>query len=666
MKDTPKNIARKHLRALLLQIKRHNRLYYQENTPEISDFEYDCLQAEIKSIYQRFPELEHVEGPGSDLKEDAFQQVPHWSPMLSLANTYSKEEFFDFDIKLREKIEGKVAYVLEPKVDGMAINLLYKDGVLFKALTRGDGKVGEDVTNNIKTIKTIPLYLSDNYPETIEIRGEVYISNADFEHINTEQERLGLETFSNARNLASGSVKLLDVEDVKKRRLSFVAHGIGENADFPDQVSCRKWLLQQTFPVFPSIDVVNSCEEAWLFIEKFHNIAQQLPYKTDGVVVKLNDRSQQQALGATAKSPRWAIAYKFKPESVETKLKSVSFQVGRTGVVTPVAELEPVELCGSRIARATLHNFAEIERKDIRIGDYVILQKAGEVIPAIVGVNKVKRSHETVAIVPPKTCPICGSSLSKTDEEVALRCTSLECPEQLRLKIVHFASKEAMDIAGMGPKIVDVVTQQGWVHHIADLFYLWHHRNKWITLEGFGTTLVDQLLSAIEQAKNRPLWRFIYGLSIHGIGVESAKNLAKTFLTLEDLWSASLEQLQSVPLVGHCTAQSIRCFYANASNRKVLEVLNQVGFTLTSENVGTNLIWSGKVFVLTGTLQEMQRNEAKHFIEQLGGSVTENVTSRTFAVVVGERPGDKLKKAQKLNIPVWDEAYFLEKLKHAD
>lgn len=661
-RDTQKDTARKHLRALLVQIERHNRLYYQENAPEISDFEYDCLQAEVKSIYQRFPELEHAEGPGSDLKEDPFAQVPHWSPMLSLANTYSKEEFFDFDAKLREKTEGKIAYVLEPKVDGMAINLLYKNGVFFKALTRGDGKIGEDVTENIKTIQAIPLRLSDDMHEDIEVRGEVYISNTDFDAINAEQELLGLETFSNARNLASGSVKLLDVEEVRKRRLSFVAHGIGLHSDFPSQVACREWLSAQGFPVFPMIDVVDSVESAWTFIENFHNIAQKLPYKTDGVVVKLNDRHQQEMLGATAKSPRWAIAYKFEPESAETKIKAVTFQVGRTGVITPVAELEPVDLCGSRIARATLHNFDEIARKDIRIGDYVILQKAGEVIPAIVAVNKAKRSQDIIAIVAPKVCPVCGAPLSKTDDEVALRCTSLECPEQLRLKIVHFASKEAMDIAGMGPKIVDVITQQGWVHHIADLFSLWRHRNAWIALEGFGATLVDQLLDAIEQAKSRPLWRFIYGLSINGIGMESAKNLVKAFPTLEALWSASLEQLQQVPLVGHNTAQSIQSFYANATNRNVLEALQQVGLSLTVENLGEQLPWSGKVFVLTGSLQKMTRSEAKHRIEQLGGKVSESVTSKTFAVVVGENPGDKLKKAQALNIPIWDEAHFEEAL----
>lgn len=665
MKDTPKALARKHLRALLIQIERHNRLYYQENAPEISDFEYDCLQAEVKSIYQRFPELEHTEGPGSDLQENAFEQVPHWSPMLSLANTYSKEEFFDFDTKLREKISGKIAYVLEPKVDGMAINLLYKDGTLFKALTRGDGKVGEDVTENIKTIKTIPLNLPDKTREAIEVRGEVYISNADFEAINAEQELLGLETFSNARNLASGSVKLLDVAEVKKRRLSFVAHGIGTNSVFPEQVTCRKWLAEQGFPVFPSVDVVDSVKTAWDFIENFHNVAQKLPYKTDGVVVKLNNRHQQEELGATAKSPRWAIAYKFEPESAETKLKAVTFQVGRTGVITPVAELEPVDLCGSRIARATLHNFDEVARKDIRVGDYVVLQKAGEVIPAIVAVNKAKRSPEVRPIVVPSVCPICGAPLSKTDEEVALRCTSLECPEQLRLKIVHFASNEAMDIAGMGPKIVDVITQQGWVHHIADLFSLWRYRSAWIALEGFGTTLVDQLLNAIEQAKTRPLWRFIYGLSINGIGIESAKNLSIAFPTLDALWSASLDQLQSVPLVGHCAAQSIQSFYANAANRKVLEALNQVGFSLTIEHSSENLAWSGKTFVLTGSLQKLTRSEAKQRIEQLGGKVSESVTLKTFAVIVGENPGDKLKKAQTLNIPIWDETLFLKEL-HAN
>lgn len=656
--------ARKRLRALLLEIERHNRLYYRENRPEISDFEYDCLQAEKNAFYENFPELKKEEGPGSDLGEHHFEEISHWSPMLSLANTYSQEELSDFVHKLQEKVHEHCSYILEPKVDGMAINLLYKNGKFFKALTRGDGKIGEDVTQNILTIASIPLFLNGDVPEQVEVRGEVYISEQDFSKINQEQETLGLEPFANARNLASGSVKLLNPEEVKARRLSFVAHGIGPYDRLKTQYACRVWLKEQGFPVFPSIDLENSFEESWQFIENFHTITETLPYRTDGVVIKLNDRILQQALGATAKSPRWAIAYKFEPESAETILKSVTFQVGRTGVITPVAELEPVYLAGSRISRATLHNFDEIAKKDIRIGDYVILQKAGEVIPAIVGVNKDKRGNNVEQILCPQFCPVCGTPLVKIDDEVAVRCPSIECPEQLRLKITHFASKEAMDIFGMGPNVVNMLVNNGWIKHIADIFHLWQFRNLWITMEGYGTLLVDQLLQSIENAKKRPLWQFIYALSINGIGVEIAKNLAIHFKSLDALKSASIEDLQSVPLVGPCAAQSIHHFFITPNNLKVLDELNKVGFILSveSENIGP---WYGKTFVLTGSLEQMSRSEAKKRIESLGGKVSENVSSKTFAVIVGEAPGDKLKKANNLSVSIWNETQFLNQLNDA-
>ena len=665
MQSNSKEIARKHLRALLLEIKRHNRLYYRENAPEISDFEYDCLQAEVKSIYKRFPELENPEGPGSDLNEDGFAKLPHWSSMLSLANTYSKEELFAFDKNIREKIGGDCVYILEPKVDGMAINLLYEDGVLIKALTRGDGKIGEDVSNNIATIKAIPQRLHGITPHRVEVRGEVYIAKTDFVAINREQTALGEEVFSNARNLASGSVKLLNIQEVQRRKLSFIAHGIGVfSAEIRNLTQGRKWLQEQNFPVFPSLDTAETPEAVWHFIENFHTIAEHLPYQTDGVVVKVNDRATQEFLGATAKSPRWAIAYKFKPETAETRLNNVTFQVGRTGVITPVAELEPVFLCGSRIARSTLHNFEEIARKDIRVGDTVILQKAGEVIPAIIGVNLQKRDATTTPIVPPKVCPVCGTPLYKAENEVALRCTSLNCPEQLRLKITHFASKDAMDIAGFGPKVVDILVKKGWLKNVADIFQLWHNRIEWMHLDGFGETLVDQLLEAIEQAKQRPLWRLIYALSIHGIGVESAKNLAEAFTCLDEIWQASYEELQAIPLVGEYTAKSIQQFYNNPVNRSVLTALSEVDFSLTNDKP-THTVWAGKSFVLTGTLHHMTRTEAKKNILALGGKISESVSAKTFAVIVGDKPGDKLQKAIALKIPIWDETAFLSHLNHA-
>lgn len=656
--------ARKRLRTLLSDIERHNRLYYRENSPEISDFEYDCLQAEVAAIYQMFPDLRKNSGPGSDLGDHKFREVPHVTPMLSLANTYSKQELKDFYDNLSEKIGLNPTFILEPKVDGMAINLIYEFGIFVRALTRGDGLIGEDVTENIRTISSIPMNLVQGFPEVVEVRGEVYIAVNDFEEINKEQERLGLECFSNPRNLASGSVKLLDVEEVKRRKLSFVAHGVGSNEQWSSQIECRQWLHENHFPVFNSIDKADSLAEVWNFIENFSKKSADLPYKTDGVVLKLNDRSLQNELGATAKFPRWAIAYKFEPESIETRLISVCFQVGRTGIVTPVAELEPVNLSGSRISRATLHNFSEITKKDICIGDWVVLQKAGEVIPAIVAVNKAKRKDVTPIVCPSK-CPVCGSPLVHIDGETAIRCTSVVCPEQLRLKLVHFVAKDAMNIVGMGPKVVDTLVHQGWLRHFADIFNLWRFRNQWTRLEGFGPTLVDQILKEIERSKKNLLWRFLYGLSIPNIGIESAKNLATYFKDLSKLFESSLEVLQTVPLVGVCAAQSLKAFYNNPENKKIIDLLLESGLELAVGEINDKGVWAGKLFVFTGTLTHMKRSEAKEVIEKLGGRVVEVVSSKVFAIIVGDNPGDKLQKGRNLDITIWTENEFLQNLEYA-
>lgn len=660
-KDTKK--VRNQLRTLLLEKERHDRLYYQENTPVISDFEYDCLVSEIQAIQERFPDLMQEQGPGSDLGKHLFTERPHLSPMLSLANTYSKEELFEFDQHLAEKGYKHRAYILEPKIDGMAINLIYEHGELTRALTRGNGQKGEDITLNVKTIKDIPLKLINVIPY-IEVRGEVYISKENFLALNKEQEDLGQESFSNARNLASGSLKLLDVEEVKRRKLQFIAHGMGSISQaFKTQEEVRLWLFDNHFPVFPSIILAHSIEEAWEFIEKFPKLKEEFPYLTDGIVLKLNDRSQQEELGATAKAPRWAIAYKFEPESAETLLKAVTFQVGRTGIITPVAELEPVDLAGSRVARATLHNFDEIARKDIRIGDWVWIQKAGEVIPAIVKVNTEKRSADVLPIEIPKNCPVCNATLVKIPGETALRCTSLNCPEQLRLKIVHFASKDAMDITGLGPKIVDVLVQNNWVQNVSDLYQLWRYREQWLKLEGFGQTLVDQLLTSIEDSKQQPLGRLIYGLSIPNIGLESAKNLAKQFTCLAALEAATLEELQTVPLIGFQSAQSILEFFKLPTNKQVLQTLAQINFSVLISP--SKLPWYEKTFVLTGSLTHMTRSEARKQIESLGGSISETVSHKVYALIVGDKPGDKLQKAQKLGLPIWNEMTFKEELNRA-
>jgi DNA ligase (NAD+) len=654
--------ARKYLRALCMQIERHDYLYYRANCPEISDFEYDCLQAEKQALLKLYPEWSQDEGPGSDLENLHFPTAKHLLPMLSLSNTYSQETLFEFFHRVEGKVQAQCSYLLEPKIDGVAISLVYKRRHLEKAITRGNGYVGEVVTENVRTIQEIPLTLPENAPEEIELRGEIYLTEKQFTHLNDEQERLGLETYANARNLAAGSLKLLDINEVARRQLHFIAHGVGfvsNDINLDTQAQLYTFFKQWGIPIFSFVVPGSGAEQIWNLIARFRLTQEELPYGTDGVVVKVNDRLLQEQLGVTAKSPRWAIAYKFEPESAETLLQGVTFQVGRTGVITPVAELIPVDLAGSKVARATLHNFDEIQRKDIRKRDKVIVQKAGEIIPAIVGVKKDKRDASAEKIEMPLQCPACGAPLLKIIGEAVIRCTSLNCPPQLRLKIVHFASKDAMDIDGLGPKIVDILVSKGWLKDVADIFTLIDHRDVWVRLPGFSVTSVDNVLLAIERAKNRPLECLLYGLSIPHVGAELARKLAEYSTSLEQLMQLSVQQLKEVPLVGEITACSIVDFFANARNQSVIEKLLRLGLKTSFFEKPTKHPLKEKIFVLTGSLTRWTRFEAERIIASLGGSVGHMITKQTSILVCGTNPGNKLAKAKALGIQIWSEEEFL-------
>ncbi|MDR0646970.1 MAG: NAD-dependent DNA ligase LigA [Puniceicoccales bacterium] len=654
--------ARKHLRALCMQIERHDYLYYRANRPEISDFEYDCLQAEKQALLKLYPEWNRDEGPGSDLGNLHFPTAKHLLPMLSLGNTYSQEELFEFFHRVEGKVQNHCSYLLEPKIDGVAISLVYKHRHLEKAITRGNGYVGEVVTENVRTIKEIPSTLPENAPEEIELRGEIYLTERQFTYLNDEQERLGLETYANARNLAAGSLKLLDVNEVARRRLHFIAHGVGfvsNDLQLDTQARLYTFFEQWGIPVFSFVVPGNSAEQIWDLMARFRLTQEQLPYGTDGVVIKVNDRSLQEQLGVTAKSPRWAIAYKFEPESAETLLQDVTFQVGRTGVITPVAELMPVDLAGSKVTRATLHNFDEIQRKDIRKKDIVVVQKAGEIIPAIVGVKKDQRSAFAEKIEVPLQCPACGAPLLKITGEVVIRCTSLNCLPQLRLKIVHFASKDAMDIDGLGPKIVDTLVSKGWLKDVADIFTLIDHRDAWIRLPGFSVTSVDNVLLAIEGAKNRPLECLLYGLSIPHVGVELARKLAAFSSSIKQFMQLSVEQLQAIPLVGEIIAHGIVDFFANTRNQSVIEKLFRLGLKTSFLKTPTKQPWNGKIFVLTGSLARWTRFETERVITSLGGNFGSTVTKQTSILVCGANPGNKLVQAKVLGIQIWSEEEFL-------
>ncbi|MDR0392837.1 MAG: NAD-dependent DNA ligase LigA [Puniceicoccales bacterium] len=663
--------ARKCLRALCMQIERHDYLYYRANRPEISDFEYDCLQAEKQALLKLYPEWRQNESPGSDLGNLHFPTAKHLLPMLSLSNTYSQEALFEFFRRVEGKVQAPCSYLLEPKIDGVAISLVYKRRHLEKAITRGNGYVGEVVTENVRTIKEIPSTLPENAPEEIELRGEIYLTEKQFTHLNDEQERLGLETYANARNLAAGSLKLLDVNEVAKRQLHFIAHGVGfvsNDINLDTQARLYTFFKQWGIPIFSFVVPGSGAEQIWNLIARFRLTQGELPYGTDGVVIKVNDRLLQEKLGVTAKSPRWAIAYKFEPESAETLLQEVTFQVGRTGVITPVAELIPVDLAGSKVARATLHNFDEIQRKDIRKRDTVIVQKAGEIIPAIVGVKKDKRGASAEKIEVPLQCPACGAPLLKITGEVVIRCTSLNCPPQLRLKIVHFASKDAMDMDGLGPKIVDILVSQGWLKDVADIFTLIDYRDVWVRLPGFSVTSVDNVLLAIEGAKNRPLECLLYGLSIPHVGVELARKLAEHSTSLEQLMQLSVQQLKEIPLVGEITACSIVDFFTNARNQSVIEKLLRLGLKTSFLEKPTRHPLNGKTFVLTGSLTRWTRFEVEHVIASFGGNVDRMVTKQTSILVCGANPGNKLAKAKALGIQIWSEEEFLHHIGvlHAD
>lgn len=662
-----KKISRRHS-FLQTEIERHNRLYYVENRAEISDFEYDCLKAEFDDICQKYVEFSAIDKVGSDLGENG-KIMQHLSPMLSLANTYSRDELTAFDERVIAVCgKNKFEYTVEPKIDGAAVNLIYEIGVLSVALTRGDGLAGEIITENVKRIKDVPQKLTGAVPALIEVRGEVYLTNYQFKLLNDQQEKLGLEQYANARNLASGSLKLLDAAEAGRRNLSFIAHGIGrvsEASNFKSQRDVCEALVSYGFKAFDNCAIACGIDEVWATLSRWSDLCKSLDYNTDGAVIKLNDRSLHDKLGATAKAPRWAIAYKFEPESAKSTVKDIVFQVGRTGVITPVAILTPTPLAGSTITRATLHNFNDLAKKDVRIGDTVVIQKAGEVIPAITKVLSNCRNGNEIAISLPQKCPECGANVTKISGEVFIRCTSSICPPQVRLKIVHFASKSAMDISGLGPKLIDKLVLSGFLKNISDVFFLKNYRNDISIIDRFSDKLVAKLLDEIEKSKKNPFWRLLHGLGIPNVGIEMSKNIAKAYKSLNELMLATFEDLVKIDLIGDIVADGILSFFKNEDNVDIAKTLIAHD-VCCSPIVNRNLLqpnkFSNKKFVITGTLSSMTRDQAKAAIEALDGRVLSQVSKLVDALIVGKDAGSKYMEAQKHNIAIWDEQRFLNEI----
>ncbi|MDR3274349.1 MAG: NAD-dependent DNA ligase LigA, partial [Puniceicoccales bacterium] len=611
----PVKIERK-LRHLCDDIAMHDRLYHRENKPQISDFEYDCLKAELVRLKQIAINLGLRIGDdlvGNDLA-GGFQKFPHLSPMQSLSNTYSRDELIAFDARVKKQIQGKIyTYIVEPKIDGVAINLIYENGQLIRALTRGDGTFGDDVTENVLTIQSLPKTLN-NCPTKLEIRGEVFIDEKTFDATNEHRRTNGLEEYANPRNLAAGTVKSLDSKDVQVRNLKIIVYALGYVSDnnLTSQNDVLKQLLAWEFPTQEKYLAAVDINEAWKCIEELDLARKHFKYWTDGAVLKINEFNLHEVLGSTAKAPRWAIAYKFTPARVSTRLRDIILQVGRTGVITPVADLEPIEVSGSIVSRATLHNADEIEKKDIRINDYVFLEKAGEIIPAIVSVDMARRTEICKLFAFPTHCPSCGCKLIKRENEVAWRCVNTLCKAQLKCKIIYFASKSAMDIDNLGESVVEKLVNSGRLKTIADIYSLTY--SDLTALPKLGQKSALSILKNIDSSKTRPLWRLVNGLGISGIGEQTAKDLCKNFPSIDEISSAAAEELASVDGIGEKTIQSTIDFFSNKDNKTILENLRRHGICLSSKHTArqeVTKIFDGKIFALTGSLEKFTRAQAK-------------------------------------------------------
>ncbi|MDE6432230.1 MAG: NAD-dependent DNA ligase LigA [Opitutales bacterium] len=663
-----KNIRQfKQLRA---DIDMHDRLYYRENNPQISDFEYDCLKAEllrIQGVLKNVGIDTNEDKIGNDLS-NGFSKVQHLSPMQSLANTYSYDELLAFDNRVSKQLNGrKYTYVVEPKIDGVAVNLIYKNGHLEHALTRGDGTTGDEVLQNILTIENLPTELQ-NCPEIIEIRGEVFIDEETFDSENEYRNANGMEEYANPRNLAAGTIKSLDVEDVKKRHLRAIFYAIGysSNTQFSTQQSVLEQLPKWGFHSQEKFWHVKDIDEAWQSIAQLDIARKNFKYWTDGAVLKINELDLHKELGTTAKAPHWAIAYKFAPTRVSTMLKDIIFQVGRTGVITPIAVLDPIEIDGSVITRATLHNADDIARKDIRIGDYVFLEKAGEIIPAIVSVDLDRRNKNSKPFSFPTKCPSCNQPLERIADEVAWRCLNPNCPEQLKCKITYFVSKDALNIDGLGETVIQNLIAQKKVHNVADIYRLTFR--DLLSIPKLGQKSALKILDNIDKSKNCHIWRIINGLGILGIGEQTAKDLAQQFSSIQDLSHATTDQLANISGIGQKLAESIVKFFQSPAEQSLIKQLEDLGLRLNSQPVdcqGDTKIFDNKIFVLTGTLDHFTRAQIKEIIEILGGNVSETISKKVDILIVGSNPGSKLSQAEKLKITIWSESDLIQNCLHS-
>lgn len=665
---SPKTIIEK-IEKLRETIREHDYRYYVLAEPIISDEEYDKLMRELIELEKQYPELITPDSPtqrvgGEPTKK--FPVVTHKIPMLSLSNSYTEEDVKEFDRRVRSILKtSDYEYVCELKFDGVAVSLHYENGLLKVGATRGDGFQGDEITANIKTIRSIPLKISpaDRNLLDIEVRGEVFIKKEDFLRMNEEREFSGEKLFVNPRNAAAGTLKLQDPKLVAERPLNFFAYYLrAEKSEIKTHFESLSILRKLKFPVNENIKLCKNVDEVIEFWSNWQDQRDKLPYDIDGIVVKVNSFRQQEILGAIAKSPRWAFAFKFSSRKAETKLNDIKLQVGRVGTITPVAYLQPVFLGGTTVSRASLYNEDYIKELDIRIGDTVIVEKGGDVIPKVTSVVKEKRPPHTSGFVFPKKCPECGAKIYRPEGEANYYCENNECPAQVKGRIIHWASRGAMDITGLGEAVVNQLVELKFIRNVADLYSLYKQRDKLVQLERWGEKSVQNLLDSIENSKQKPYHRVVFGLGIRHIGIGIAQILCSKYNNIDMLMNAKYDDLQSTYEIGPKIAESIVRYFSDSHNIKLINRLKEAGLKFEAESLA-NLPLSGKTFVLTGALESMTREEAKENIERLGGKVASSVSKNVDYLIVGEEPGSKLDKAKKLGIPLLNEAEFIKMIK---
>jgi len=661
MTDAEDRVA-KRMRELIELVSYHDIKYYVEDRPEVSDYEYDMLLRELRDLEERYPALVLPDSPTQRVSGkalDEFPQVEHMVAMLSLDNCYNEEELREFDARIRKLLGGEpVEYVVELKIDGLGIALMYEDGALVRGATRGDGRIGEEVTQNMKTIKSVPLRLRPDGISTAEVRGEVYMSKDGLRRLNKAREKAGEPLFANPRNAAAGSIRQLDPKVAASRPLDAFLYTLSYSKEPmpPTHQECLSMMRSSGLRTSPHTRVFSGIEEVLGHIASWESKREDLEYEIDGMVVKVNSLEQQRRLGYTAKNPRWAIAYKYPPKQMTTRLVGIDVQVGRTGALTPVAVLEPVQVGGVTVTHATLHNEDEVRRKDLRVGDHVLIERAGEVIPQVVKPIIEKRTGSEKEFRMPDSCPVCGSKAVREEGEAIRRCVNASCPAQVKERLRHFCSRDAMDIEGVGPALVDQLVEGGLVNDVADLYDL--TKEVLFDLEGIAERSSQNIMRAIRGSTDREFPRVLFALGIRHVGRTTANDLADAFGGMEGLMSASKEELSKVEGVGDVVAGAVRNFFENPSNRKLVDRLREAGLSMRSAPRSKGPL-AGKLFLFTGELDSMARSEAEETVQKLGGKVSSSVTKSTDFVVVGRDPGSKLEKARKMGKTVLDEDAFL-------